>query len=452
MPLSDTGRTGLPVFSGIVMEEFLRELRGISGYKRYDEMRRNSPTIGALLSAIEYSISGTVEWGWNSELGEDDPRIEFLETSLSGMRQTWIQHLSECLTMLPFGFSPFAVWYRRVGDKIHWHKFVLLGQDTVQGWRMNGEGDIEGLTQSAPPVYTPEFIPINRMVLYRTRVERNNPEGRSILRNSWISYYFVKNLQNVEGVGAERDLAGLPKVTLPPAASTDESDTNSDAYKAAKMVRNVRNDEQAGVVLPDGWLFELLSSGGSKQFNVGDIIQRHKTDMLMSVLAQFLMLGSGGVGSFALSKDQTNFFTMLVNGVCDNIADTFTQGAARPLLRLNGFDDTGIKRTHTPAGDVDVLGLADALQKVGDKLTWRTADESWLRQTLKLPEASAEELQAEKDKRKAAMPIFNPTSKPEATATPHAQEVEEKQDEEKEKMRAEFYSALSKFNSLIDNA
>ena len=57
---SEIGVTGLSTFAGQIKMEFLRELQGIEGYKRYREMINNSPVIGAMMTAIEESLRGVV--------------------------------------------------------------------------------------------------------------------------------------------------------------------------------------------------------------------------------------------------------------------------------------------------------------------------------------------------------------------------------------------------------
>ena len=53
-------------------------------------------------------------------------------------------------------------------------------------------------------------IPMSKALLFRTKSRKNNPEGRSILRNAYRSWYFKRRIQEIEGIGIERDLAGLP--------------------------------------------------------------------------------------------------------------------------------------------------------------------------------------------------------------------------------------------------
>ena len=405
----EIGYTGLAEWSGMISEDFLRELRGKQGYKRYNEMRLNSPVVGAMLLAIEQSIR-TVSWNYVSELGPEDPRIEFLEDSLKGMSNSWNDHISEALTMLPFGYAPFEIIYHRVNGKLTWRKFAIRGQDTIFRWLLEDNGGLEGFIQQGAPKYQMVTIPIEKTVLYRTRVEKNNPEGRSILRTAWVPYYYAKNIMQVEAIGIERDLAGLPVITLPEGADTDENDANSDYSKAAKLVRNVRNDEQAGIVLPSpDWTFELASTGGTRSFDTDKVVRRYESRILMSALAQFLILGQDSVGTQALSTDMTDFWGMAVNATADVIAETHNKFAVKRLLALNGLDPDGVKIEHTPAGDTNLTELGDFFQKVGNKITWLPSDEQWLRGVANLPDADADMIVEERE-RKAVQQAFIPFS------------------------------------------
>lgn len=395
---TEIGSSGLLHYSGYIQDDFLREWRGKEAYKRADEMRRNSPIVGALLMAIEQAVR-KVTWTWTSETAEDDPRLEILNACWAQMEGSWNDHVIEALNMLPFGYALFEIVYQRVGNWVVWKKLAPRGQDTVYRWQMDPTGQILGVDQQAAPTYALVNIPIGKLIHYRTRAERNNPEGRSILRAAWVPYYYVKNIQQIEAIGIERDLAGLPVITLPDKANTDTSDPNSDASRAAKIVRNIRQDEQAGVVIPNGWNLELLSTGGSRQFDTDKIVNRYNSQILMTALAQFLMLGQEGVGSLALSKDQTDLFTMSVNAVADTLAETINHQALPRLMRLNGYTADGLALTHSPAGDTDVAGLADVFQKVGDKLTWTPADEIMLREVLRWRPATEEELIDERERR-----------------------------------------------------
>lgn len=395
--MQEIGHSGLDEWSGIIRQDFLRELNGREGYKRYNEMRLNSPVIGALLAAIQYSFKA-VSFDFSSEDGPEDPRLEFLNDALKKMSHSWDDHITEAMTVLPFGFAPFTVNYKREAGRIYWRKLKLLGQDTINNWIFDEGGGLRGLQQYQH--LWPDPIPIERMLLYRINVERNNPEGRSILRTSWIPYYYAKNLMQIEAIGEERGLAGLPVIKLPDGADTSESGT--DMTKAKEIVRNIRQDEQAGLVLPHGWEIELLSSGVNRAFQTDVIIKRYESRMLMGALAQFLLLGQDRVGALATFEGGVDFFTLSINAMADMLADTWTRHIIPRLLRLNGIPTEGISLTHTDAAQTDVVSVGEFLAKIGGNVTWTAEDEQWLRGIARMPEKTLEELEGIRAEQEAA--------------------------------------------------
>lgn len=406
----ELGVTGLKFDGyGYIHEEFLAELRQpAKRYKVFNEMRENSPVISAMLRAIELPIQ-KAEWRIEGE--EGDERVEFLEGARLDMSHSWNDHITEALTMLPFGFAPFEIVYkRRQGEredgasqftdgKIGWRKLAFRSQDSLLRWLIDGNGGLQGMVQQAWPDFKVRELPIEKMLLYRTTSEKGNPEGRSILRSAYVPYYYVKNLQSIEAIGAERDLAGLPMIKMPEGAQTAQGST--DMNNAEKIVRRVRQDEAAGAVIPFGWELSLLSSPGSKQVKMSEIVDRYNKLMALACLAQFLMLGSDGVGSYALSKDHSDFFLMAVTAFADKIAETFNQYAIPRLLKLNGMAcEDAPKLTHGALNAPDITQVSDFLQKLGAGGFIQPDDEieKWLRQQINAPELSDEIVEERKAK------------------------------------------------------
>lgn len=396
---SEIGTTGLSEFSGVIQEEFLRELRGKAGYVRYDEMRRNSSIVGAAQLAIENLIR-QVSWNFTSD-DENDPRVEFLEEAREGLSHSWNDHIIESLTFVPFGFSLFEIVYKRDEQgRVTWRKFAPRGQDTVHQWLFDDDRGLAGMRQLSAPTFKVTDIPVEKLLLYRTRVERGNPEGRSMLRTAWIPYYYTKHIQQIEAISAERGGNGFPVITLPAGATTDDTDT-SDLGKARIMVRNVRNDQQAGIVLPSpDWTFEFATVGSGKTIDFNETIRRYESRIMMAFLAQFIMLGQNSVGTQSLSKDQSDFFSMAVDAVADIISDTFTHYAIPRLLKLNGMDDKGVRLEHTPVGDTNKTMVLEMVSKLGEHVTWGAEEEVWLRGVLGLPEKEVEDVRKMREQRK----------------------------------------------------
>jgi hypothetical protein len=197
-------------------------------------------------------------------------------------------------------------------------------------------GDITGFEQNPPPDYGVHVIPMEKGILYRTKAEGNNPEGRSILRNAYRPWFYKKNIETIEAIGIERDLVGLAVITGPEHFDIASDENKDTAAAIDKLLSSLRRDEQEGVYFPFGWDIKLLSSGtGRRQFDVDKVINRYDKRIAISMLAQFIMLGMDRVGSFALSSNQNDLFMMAVQGVLNTLADTLNTFVVPRLFKLN---------------------------------------------------------------------------------------------------------------------
>ncbi len=354
---SEIGASGLNTSGGTVKEEFLPELQGVRGIRTYKEMRDNDPIIGAILFAVEMLIR-QANWHlapFEEKNTQDQEVADFVDSCREDMSSTWQDVLTEILTMLPFGWALLeTVYKKRAGfnakpgqssrfsdGRIGWRKMPLRPQDTFEKWEFDGSGGIKGMWQKKSGAQ-PIFIPIEKALLFRTLTAKNNPEGRSILRNSYRPWYFKKRIEEIEGIGVERDLAGMP--VLQPPENMDVWDTNDPAMtslrrEAETVIRNIRRDEQEGVLLPFGWELTLLSSGSKRTFDTSAIIDRYNNNMAMSVLADFIVLGHNNrYGSFALAGSKTHMFGMAIGGWLEAIKAVFNRYAIPRLLAINGLD------------------------------------------------------------------------------------------------------------------
>lgn len=376
----EIGRIGQKRYGGTFYEEFLRELRGKKGIETYREMAENDDTIGAILFAVEMLIR---QASWNVEPGGDTPKdkeaAEFVEQCMHDMQDTWTDTISEVLSFLTYGWSFHEIVYKRRMGKtrdqktrskyndglIGWRKLPIRAQETLYQWEYDDEDNLIAMTQLPPPNYGLITIPMDKAMLFRTKSRKGNPEGRSILRNAYRSWYFKRRIQEYEGIGIERDLAGLPVFTAPEdIAIWDEDDPDMVKLRTGMeaMVQKIRVDELAGIVKPHGFEFELLNSGGSKQFDTNAIIQRYDTGMAMTVLADFIFLGHQQVGSFALSSDKTELFSMAIGAYLDIICETFNSQGIPQLIDVNGSHFDGItdypKLAHGDIENADIQKLA----------------------------------------------------------------------------------------------
>ena len=337
----ELGKTGIEWHSGYVTDEFLHSLQGSNGIKVYREMSDNDPIVGSFLFAIKQIIR-EIRWTvkpYGDDSNENKKDADFLDNCMASMTHTWTDFISNVLSMLIYGWSWFEIVYeRRDDDKIGWKKLAPRNATSLEKWDIAPNGELFGMIQRPAPSYTEVHLPIYKSIHFRTESAGNNPEGRSVLRNAYRSWWFKKNLEEIEAIGMERDLVGLPILKLPVGLNLD-SEVPEDVAKIAsakKLISSIRRDEQEGVLLPDGWELSLLESPGSKQFNTTEVINRYSKQMAVTVLAQFIMLGMERTGSYALAESQTDMFYLCLEGWANSISSVLNKQTVPKLFMMNG--------------------------------------------------------------------------------------------------------------------
>jgi hypothetical protein len=84
--------------------------------------------------------------------------------------------------------------------------------------------------------------------------------------------------------------------------------------------------------------FELVSSNGKRSIDTRPVILGYQQDIARSVMADFIMLGSGDKGSFALSKSKTDLFLSSLEVYINAIKGVLNNDFLPKLWGLNAFD------------------------------------------------------------------------------------------------------------------
>jgi hypothetical protein len=348
------GDSGLRRTGGYVYEEFLPQLRWPRAGNIYKEMADNDPVVGAILYLAEMLIRN-VDWKTEgmTDSAEDKAAAEFLQECMDDMDMSWNDTISEILSVLTYGYSFHEVVYKiRRGPeetnakyrsqftdgKVGWRRIPVRSQATLWEWEFAEDGDIKAFVQQGEKRQV--VIPLSKGLLFRTRVSRDNPEGKSLLRNAYRPWYFKKRIEEIEGIGIERDLAGLPMLTAPEGMDLwSTTDENMVALKAnaEKLVQSIRRDAEEGILLPNGWELKLLSTGSSRQFDTNTIINRYDNRIAITMLSDLILIGSDNTGSFAMAESKQSLLATALEAQLDNIAQIFNKYAVNKLLRINNM-------------------------------------------------------------------------------------------------------------------
>jgi len=351
-------------------DEFLPELRGRKAIRKFREMRENDATIGAVLYAVEQILRDVdlhVKPANDSE--EAKREAEFVESIFEDMDHTLDDHIAEALSFLSYGFYWGEVVYkRRQGPTARSDKKRSKYNDGRLGvrkiaarapWTINKfdvdqkTGDVLGIEQSVGLMNGRNYIPVNKSLYYRTTSLNGDPSGRSILRNAYTSYEYLNNLQAIEAIAVERELAGIPVARIPAEYLSNDASPAQAGFvnNLQQILRDVKFNEQGYIVLPSDTYpdkdgaptnirlvdIELMSSNGSRNIDIDPIVRRYQHDIARSVLSEFLLLGSQG-GSYALSKSKTDLFLRALESYIQAIVDVLNKQLVERLWELNGLD------------------------------------------------------------------------------------------------------------------
>jgi hypothetical protein len=411
---SEIGTSGLSFYGDFLLEDSYQALFNEGKAKVYREMSTEDPLVSAALYAINTYLKD-VSWDVKaaSENREDEDAAEFLRSVMHDMSFSWGETVSENLSMLEYGWAFHEIIYkRRLGDnkdpsknsryedgRIGWRKIPLRSQESLAGWVFDDAGGIQGMKQYSQG-YKSVVIPIEKALLFRINTRKNNPEGVSILRGSVRAWHLKRNVELMEGIGLERDLAGFPVYDVPPdilSANPSPEELNMRNH-VVETLKNVRANKAAYLLNPavfDAnsnklYDFRLVTSGGRRQFDTSAIIARYNVQILMTMLADIIFLGHGDTGSYALGETKAEMLTRSLNHYTRTIAGTYNRFAVPRLFRLNGMRLATLPEiTPSQIETIDLDKLGSFVQQAG--LVMDDDLENALRQKAKLPEKMEEE-------------------------------------------------------------
>lgn len=397
---SGIGASGTTNFQGIIdTDEYVSELKGSTLYTTIDKMRWSDASVQAALLMCELPIR-SAEWDIEpaSKDAQDVEIAEFVKDNLfNGLTIPWEDTLRQILLMHPYGCMPFEVIYKITEDgKIGWRKWAPRLPKTIIRWNVDKNGELESIEQRTYKggEFIEVTIPAEKLMIFVHRREGDNYLGTSILRQAYKHWFFRDKYYKIDAVATERLGIGIPVITLPDGYTDDDYDD------AKKMGENLRGHEKAFILIKTGWVVEMLDLKSSTTKGVQEMLEHHTREILKSVLAQFIELGSKSVGSYALAKEQSSVFLSALDASAKSIEDEVNK-EIKKLVDYNWTVEKYPKLTHSDLGTKDIKELAEAIQTLtmAGAIIPDSELEDYLRKTLKLPEKPEEEKGVKRDAR-----------------------------------------------------
>jgi phage gp29-like protein len=389
--LGGTGRTFSARFEySLATDEYLNTLKWPYDISIYNKMERSDAQIKATLLMMELPLRST---NWFIKPADNSSQAkknaEFVEENLFtgppvGMSLHFEDFIKETCSMFTYGHAIFEKVFEAKNGWLKWKKFAPRPQSTIYDWYYDEVGDLKEIEQE---LWQHSFkrvkMPIDKLLVFTHDMKQGDYRGRSVLRTTYKHWSIKDFLYKITNIGIERNLVGSPVVTLP------ENWTDDDLERAKQIVKNLRGNEFGGATLPPGFLLELFE-GKRTLIDVLPYIEYQDTLISRSILAQFMNLGTKSGGSFALSKDQSDLFMMMLGACAKYICNVLNAYAIPQLINYNFASDLYPKLAFKPIGNDKLLSVLKML--VEGSIVVPDADlEVWARDMLELPEKSENE-------------------------------------------------------------
>lgn len=365
--LSAIGSSGLNIFSGVTYDELQQDLQWPNSILTYKKMTYSVP-VNACLSLFENLIS-KVKWRVKPPKNATAQELEqtaFVGECLHDMDSSFREVIKDSLSSNIYGFAIQEKVYRKRtkengslynDGKIGLKKISLRNQETIEGFLFDEKtGDIKGVKQNLDLVSNlysrarkgTVVIPRSKYVHITVGRNRNDPFGKSMLRDVYMAWRYLECLQEMEATGVQKDLQGIPVFKVPSQLmSVDASPEQKLILENLKnILRNLQANSQSGVMIPSAvdeltrtplFDIQLLSTDGKKNYDISKIKEFYQNQIYTGLFADVLILGSNGVGSFALGQIKNSLTGSAVEAMLDNIVDAFERDVIRQLYELNGF-------------------------------------------------------------------------------------------------------------------
>lgn len=367
--LSEIGVHGSYIFNGVSNQELKQELNHPNAIKTYKLMSYH-PACNAALSLYSAMIAKSqfrVVPPKNATAKEKKQAEIVSQMLFEDMETNFEDFVQDALTMSTYGFSVVEKVYRRRNkssgsifndDLIAPKKLSLRHQQSIEKFLFTDDGvDIKGVRQvvsnsnDALGRYlnkTEINIPRSKFMLFTAGQGTDNPFGVSPLRNVYLPWKYLSALEEIEAVGINKDLSGIPVLRLPAGyMSSDATPEQKAIYESFKqIVRNLQAGSQSGLILPSAMdtesrskLFdiELLSVDGKRGFDIDKVKQYYRAMIFIGLQADILLMGSATTSSFAMGSVKNSLTANQVRIYLKRICNVINNDLIKQIYELNDW-------------------------------------------------------------------------------------------------------------------
>ena len=279
---------------------------------------------------------------------ENTEAFDFIHDMLQNMETDITTIVKQMTSAIPWGFSVHEIMYDVKDGRIIVKDTIPVHIKTLQNkpFMYNDDGDLVAIHQVSRNGEAE--IPINKVLLYSYNSLYDEKEGRGLL------YDFLPLVEDKENV-MDWLMTFAEKNESPTLyGKTDNPVSRDELLTAFEDI----SDGTTGMVIGTGDEVGVLESShrGETFFK---ILQYKDNQIFRRMFIGNLLLGDNSqTGTYAQSKTQLEFGTLVFDGILEEIANTFQQQIINPLVEFNfgsGVKAPVISFEKFSTGDLQML-------------------------------------------------------------------------------------------------
>jgi hypothetical protein len=378
---TEVGNTGLNLkgVSGKVDEDLSKLWKGKKKKDFISEMKANDPYVNAWVNA-KNAIALKPDWVVKSKDTTENTEkakeyAELISDMLfKDMATSFNSFILNSITMAEYGFSVSEiVLKKRLGktdnpNTSSLYEDGLFGiaklaprwQNSITKWDIDNNGNIENLYQRGDNFTNDIKIPYKKVLHFVMNGYNGNPEGESVLRGTFVSYYNKKNIERIQRETFERGFSGILDIQVPPRYLSKRNNTPEGMEVRRNLeafMKNVKQGKEAGIIRPfsKDFAIELIQGKTGTGLDPDKMIERYNTEIVMCLLSDSFMGKSKVYQGASGEQTKTKIYKSFIGIILDEIKEQVNKKLIPMIFEINNLDE-GLM-PYLDYGNLDDLDL-----------------------------------------------------------------------------------------------